>query len=253
MISVLEKETYSVPITVLADNSAYNGYYSEIEQWMRGNRLATSGGYEVLATLLMIRGAYGEGDLKQRLQNNTLYQFITNVQQLDKLLAAAQDEIFDLYLRKRGVISPMILFESIFARPIQYGRYIYAFKHAVENCKQKDNSAVLLDVFEYAFNAKTQVATIVKEEFVDKYVEDLSKGERKKLFKYIEENVAEEYKNDVLNYIDSYNDKKDGGFFAKLFGRKKKEVVELTDGAEESPREAKKREKQEKKRRTEEE
>lgn len=252
IIVLLERETYSINLSVLAENSTYNTYYSALDKYMKDVGNNTSGGYEALATVLSIRGKYGEGAIKERIRRNSVYEYIKNERQLKEVVNSCAEDILELYLKERHTIDVITLFSAVFGRPfVSYAGFSGVFANMVDNCKQKDGYTLLLDSFVYAFNVNNVVTNELKP-FIEKYVDDLSKGERKKLFKYIEEEVDEQYKQGVLDYIESINSKSSGGFFSKLFGKKNKggDEVNQEDEREESPREARKRERQERKERT---
>lgn len=228
LVVFLEHEIYAAPMAELMQllPEQYS-LLKDLNDRMRVLGERPSMQYEVIETLQALRVTtvrkrlIGSGTLYRDLTKNQLAQLANN-HMFFILCAYAQEysdsspDAIDTNTLLRNVFEPLL-------REVpEAGDRLIA---AMGKLKDKEYNAFVLEMMVYAFNHDDELARIF-EQMVTEYLNDMPQGERKKLFKRIEAEIATWKNHDgdnTLKFIESYREKNEKkSIFQTLFASKKK-------------------------------
>lgn len=222
VLECIDREIFSLTIEDLLNITQTDmGDIIELNSRLSAARRRTPERYELLCTILMIRGKFGEKKFLDAIQSNDLYGNLSR-NQLDNFVSKYFGEVLDLYCRckKKKYCETKTLLIAIFDKPLtscddaQDG-----IIQAMEKLGDNDYYALMADIMAYAFNANSRFASELMI-FAQSYIEKMKKGDYRKLFKKVVEIMPKEDVPAVQKYIDKYQDDH-MGFFEKLFSKKK--------------------------------
>ena len=223
ILDYLNQEIFSLSMEELINYApTYLRSINELNVRLRDAHFKIPDNYSILRTILLVRGKLGEDLLTNCIKQNTLYSWLNDFQ-LEQFISNYFIDILQLYCeyKEKGYKSNTLL-RATFERPISYlNGSIAAILNPLEKLSNKEYYEILADIFAYAFNVNDRLASNLIF-FVSKYVDTLSRGDYKKLFKKICELISEPDLPKVKNFIDKYL-KEHMSFFEKIFNKNNKE------------------------------
>lgn len=224
IISYLDKEIFSMPMDALLDSAVRNmNSFVEINRRLMAVRVTLPEKYEIMRTILLVRGKLGEDICQDCIQRNALYSSLNNGQ-LTKYVDEYFGDVLNLYCsyKKKGVFKTKLLLVASFERVLSSSRHAQdSIIQALEKLNGKDYYDVMADIMAYAFNGNDRFASELMN-FVRSYIDKMSRGDYKKLFKKVLELLPQEDVAAVKKYIDKYLDEH-MSFIEKIFSKKNKE------------------------------
>lgn len=210
-LSVDELLSFAVP---------YMRSIDELNGRLQKSRFKLPDNYNMLYTVLVIRGKLGGDYCADQVQRNLLYVRLDEAQ-LSRFIKNYFGDALQLYCAfRKKKFDGNILLRAVFERPVYNIRgSIELISGPIEKLGSKEYYEVMSDIFAYAFNKNDKFATelII---FAQRYAESLNKSDYKKLFNKIVEIMPKEDVPAVQAYIDEFL-KNHKGFFEKLFNKKK--------------------------------
>lgn len=225
IISYLNKEIFSMPMEILLDSASSNiNRFDEINKRLFAARITLPEQYEMMRTILLIRGKLGENICLDCIQHNTLYSFLNNGQ-LTEYVKQYFGDVLNLYCsyKKKGIFKKTnLLLVASFERVLSSSQDAQDdIIQALEKLNGKDYYDVMADIIANAFNGNDRFSENLMN-FVRGYVEKMPRSEYKKMFKKILELISQEDAVAVKKYIDQYLDEH-MSFIEKIFNKKSKE------------------------------
>ena len=227
LIVFLEQQIYQQPTAELMQLPQEDyGLLKDLNDRMRVLGEGTSMQYELIETLQALRSASAR---KRLIGAGALYRDL-NTRQLVQLVNNHMFFVLRAYLQEYGdsnaAFDVKVLLSNVFGPLLSDVPDAGAkLVEAIGELKEKDRYVVLLEFMVYACNHEDNLATMLEDVLSD-YLGELAQGEWKKLFKWIEAEIAtwEGHDGDkALKFIADYRDKNEKkSIFQTLFGSKKK-------------------------------
>lgn len=222
IIDYLDKEIFSLSMEDLLNfTPMYMSGITELNNRLLTARRNAPEKYEILRTILLMRGKLGENNCQDCVQRNAIYESL-NRNQLVSFVDKYFNEALDLYCRykKKKYFKTNTLLIAIFDKPLaSSGNAKDSIIQALEKLGGNEYYELMADMMAYAFNVNDRFASTLMA-FAQRYIEGMKRGDYKKLFKRIIENMTKEDVPAVQKYIDKFLEEH-MGFFEKLFNKKK--------------------------------
>jgi len=220
IISYLEQEIYLIPFDeLLRLPEDQIKRLAKINQRVNASGGKSLGKFEMLCTVLLIQGKYGKDRLVAAINGGTLYSSLSH-QQMDAFASKYTRIAIELYLtftKEKGVNRKGLLLSIISPLFIKVNNSKFYFKEALDLIKN-GYYEFMTDLMAYAFNFEDAFAAQAKG-FIKWYVENMKRGDYKKLFKMVENLIDKDQLPPVKEYMDEFS-KEHKGFFESLFGKK---------------------------------
>ena len=199
----------------------------EIYSEKKTSEIYASKKYQEFQTGLLIIGKRDEKEIDKKIEEANVYEELT-INQKQNIFEVFSNEIIKMYFEKRDkknrTISLSNLINGVLLSFINVSTFEKVLINSLDKLKDDDYYKLLCDLMSFAFNETSFSASKLKT-IIEKYVDSLSKGEYKKLFKIVLDSTEEDKKEKVKAYIDDYLENHKG-FFDKLFSKNNKKKEE---------------------------
>lgn len=197
----------------------------DINGRLQRNGIRTLGKFEVVLTAVKITLVKKNRDVKKQveeeLRSGMLFRGMVGEEQRTILLDNYAKALAETYLAIVDWKEYAPAFEAVFAPFIELGTFRTKFTEMLNGLENRDRQALIAYWMAYIFNEKTRYVAKLRKIF-DTYLENLSKGEYKKLFHAVLDAIPGKLAKAVEEFTDDYI-RQHQSWLERLFGGKKKE------------------------------